>query len=476
LKNTSNINLTKSILRKNKIEDTNEDYLKILELTEKSPGWTGYLVKLRFELKIDISEVEDIYKLLSENKVDLGKVFKMDYFELSNYLYDLNNQVLEKNYEFLFSDSNYIYFKINTYNGILETGSPAWCIKTKKYWKEYITDLNATQYVVIKKGKKLLTPNTNYLSKYSNSFGDLRFGITLWEENGERMYKSYDDNNRRTNIENNKTFESVFSKLKHYLLTGEIPKFNLKPVTGLDLIFTDNKKFNVYFLKDFNDVLNFNNKLPLVSSVFSNYNSKETLRNISISEKILMLGFYGKTKSGEYAKQIITFTDWKTYIFDYEGIFHGYKNDNFTRKGLLLSAFEVAYIKYYDKGKEREKRRPLITLPMAVAIGKTSFERITKLNDDIKDDDKYMYRSYIDTSNYFTILRIDKKLGKSADNFQLISVNKNKKVNLSINSMNKLSNKNEEELLFKIEELYPEEFKKYQEENKSFFQKIKDIF
>lgn len=39
--------------------------------------------------------------------------------------------------ELVYKDSQYSYYRVYTYKGILKIGSPTWCLKTKSNWDKY---------------------------------------------------------------------------------------------------------------------------------------------------------------------------------------------------------------------------------------------------------------------------------------------------------------------------------------------------
>lgn len=193
-----NISLAKAILAKNKIKPESvefKDYMKIRELCGSNTGYVGILTRLRIEEEItDFDEIESIFNILKSSKIDIGKLNRMSYDQILDLFYDELKPDSKKNkdYEIIFKDSRFTYYKVYTYEGILALGSPAWCLKTKSKWDEY-QQLYPDQYVVIdnKWINKLLVPNTDITKKYNSSKPDVRFGISM----NEKKYVAYDDNN-----------------------------------------------------------------------------------------------------------------------------------------------------------------------------------------------------------------------------------------------------------------------------------------
>ena len=198
-----NINLAKTLLKKKGLDTTNADYQAILKIAAKKLGWVGLLTKLRFEYDVDIDELEHIYDTLIKNNVDLGKVVKMSYDELSDFLYELTEKNTEdKGYKLVFNDGTYNYYLVTSYKGICKTASPAWCLKTNDRWKQYVGDYPTSrhQYVLYKKGytpKNLMVPDPDrfYIDNYhNNSKPDIRIGITFDYKSGD-VPNAHNDNN-----------------------------------------------------------------------------------------------------------------------------------------------------------------------------------------------------------------------------------------------------------------------------------------
>ena len=82
-----NISYTKAVLRKTGTERDNEDYLKILDTTKKD-GYTGLLTKLVFIDEVDIDEVLDIYTFIKEKGLDVSKLLKLSYEDISDMVFD----------------------------------------------------------------------------------------------------------------------------------------------------------------------------------------------------------------------------------------------------------------------------------------------------------------------------------------------------------------------------------------------------
>lgn len=122
-----NIALAKSILNKQGITTDSpeyQDYLKIREICGTGHGYVGVLTRIRFQDGItDMDEISSIYTILKNSRIDVGKLNKMTYDNILNTFYD-EFKTSEKNedYEVVFKDSEYTYYQVHTYKGIMKTG------------------------------------------------------------------------------------------------------------------------------------------------------------------------------------------------------------------------------------------------------------------------------------------------------------------------------------------------------------------
>lgn len=178
-----NVSLAKSILKKSGIDSNSpewNDYLRIREICGDSYGYVGILTRIRFEDGVkDMDEIRSIYDILKGSKIDLSKLNKMSYNDILDQFYDKFSKD-SSDIEMVFSDSQYTYYIVKTYDGILKIGSPAWCLKTKSNWDHY-QKLYPHQWVVVNNRykNKLITPNTNTLMDYNPKDGWTRYGISL---------------------------------------------------------------------------------------------------------------------------------------------------------------------------------------------------------------------------------------------------------------------------------------------------------
>lgn len=198
-----NIALAKAILNRHQISSDSpeySDYLKIRELCGEQHGYVGILTRLRFIDNVtDMDEIASILDLLKGSKIDLGKLNKMSYDDIIDIFYDKLSKSDNKDYELVYKDDTYSYYKVYTHAGILEISSPAWCLKTKSNYDNYQSKY-PIQYVVVdnRYKNKLISPKDNYLDNYSSNKGWVRYGISLnIDGNNNVDFISFDDNNKK---------------------------------------------------------------------------------------------------------------------------------------------------------------------------------------------------------------------------------------------------------------------------------------
>jgi hypothetical protein len=316
-----NVALAKAILNKQGITTDSpeyQDYLKIREICGTGHGYVGILTRIRFQDGVtDMDEIISIYEILKNSKIDVGKLNKMTYDDILNIFYD-EFKTSEKNedYEVLFKDSEYTYYQVHTYKGIMKTGSPSWCLKTKSNWDKY-QSVYPKQFVVVSNRYKnrLVVPDDDILSTYSSKKGFVRFGISVNDsnENGVVKWTACDDNNRKCEFEpDNWTFWGVMCTLLN-ILTG-INKSYYDSFRGCRKLegtknwheIVDSEKAWLNLPKDF-----FDEKFKLYMVLSTTYSSRPVMLVMSDS---CPRGFYpSKTKqdvifsnlSGEVSKKIL---------------------------------------------------------------------------------------------------------------------------------------------------------------------------
>jgi hypothetical protein len=317
-----NVALAKAILNKQGITtDSPEysDYLKIREICGTGHGYVGILTRLRFQDGVsDMDEIASIYDILKNSKIDVGKLNKMTYDDILNTFYD-EFKTSEKNedYEVIFKDSEYTYYQVHTYKGIMKTGSPSWCLKTKSNWDKY-QSVYPKQFVVVnnKYKNRLAVPEDDILSAYSSKKGFVRYGISVNDSNETSVkWTACDDNNRNCKFEpDNWTFWGVMCTLLNVLCGINKSYYDdfrgCKKIEGTKSwheIVDQEKAFDRLNLpKDF-----FNEKCKLYMTLSTSYSNKPVLLVMSDS---CPRGFYpSRTKhdvifstlSGEVSQKLL---------------------------------------------------------------------------------------------------------------------------------------------------------------------------
>jgi hypothetical protein len=198
-----NVAYAKSILNKLGITQDNpewQDFVKIREICGNNTGYIGILTRLRFSDGVnDFEELESIFDVLKNSKIDVSKLLKMSYQEILYQFYDELHTDDDKNedFELIYKDETYSYYRVYTYNGILKIGSPSWCLKTKSHWDNY-QQKYPEQWVVISNEykNKLLSPENNYLDNYSNRRKPwIRYGFSFKNNGGTISWLGNNDNN-----------------------------------------------------------------------------------------------------------------------------------------------------------------------------------------------------------------------------------------------------------------------------------------
>jgi len=201
-----NIALAKAILnKKNIIKGSPEydDYLEIRKLVGNSHGYVGVLTKLRFVEGItDMDELQSIYNVLKNSKLDVNKLHKLSYREILDKFYMDLTDAKNPDFELVHRDDFASFYIVHTHKGILQVGSPAWCIKTKSNWDSY-EKTYGTQYVAIanKYLNSIISPNNNYLTNYQSKHAWIRYGVSL----GNGKYNMCSDRNTQYVWQNNPT-------------------------------------------------------------------------------------------------------------------------------------------------------------------------------------------------------------------------------------------------------------------------------
>jgi len=192
-----NVALARAIINSQKLSYDNPIFQEILAETKRD-GYSGFITKLVFVMDFTKEEAFEIYKKIKENKIDVAVLLKRSAEDIRKLL--VTNEDKDKDYKFLFTIENYKIYLVNNYQGILETGSPAWCLKTKSYFDSYTKTKQGMQFVVIH--NKFVTSDNEFLMTVPNnwdgeryesgSYAKMRFGITVYPSS--RM-DIFDDSN-----------------------------------------------------------------------------------------------------------------------------------------------------------------------------------------------------------------------------------------------------------------------------------------
>ena len=231
-----NVAQAKTILKNNNISYDNSTFQEILKKTNRD-GYTGFITRLVFELSLGLDSALNVYELAKEIKLDIGDkklndIIKSDdgkidkVTKIIRYLKKLKKQ--EKPYVYLFTENNYKVYLINKYEGIMCTGSPAWCLKTKSQFDNYTKTRRGMQFVAIHEKFApeddiflLTVPNQWKDDRYiSGSYSKMRFGITVYPFGGIDIFN---DNNELIQYRNNEIsddrynfLQPILNKIKQY--------------------------------------------------------------------------------------------------------------------------------------------------------------------------------------------------------------------------------------------------------------------
>jgi len=189
-----NMEQARHILRYYDIDYSDDRFQKIIKKTQRD-GYTGLITRLVFAENIDVEDTIKLYDEIKDNKLNMAEIQKLSYNQIKKLIEDKKDK---KNYEFIFDVDDYKVYLINTYEGALETTSPAWCLKTKSHWDHYTITKGGTQFVAIKKEYvsnsdiKLMVPNKWDGSTYRSNDNKSRYGITVYHR---LRVDVFDDNN-----------------------------------------------------------------------------------------------------------------------------------------------------------------------------------------------------------------------------------------------------------------------------------------
>jgi len=211
-----NMSQAKKILNDNGIERNDTRFVKITDKTQRD-GYTGFITKLVFELGLELYSSLNLYDDLKELKIDVGSSEvkniinntkasnseKID--EIIKIIRKYKKAAESKDFELALESNGYNIYLMNNYEGMLCTGSPGWCLKTKSYFDLYTKERGGTQFVAIDKRLigdddkfELSVPNTWSGERYTNTeFPQSRYGITIYPSGRIILFN---DNNTETQI------------------------------------------------------------------------------------------------------------------------------------------------------------------------------------------------------------------------------------------------------------------------------------
>ena len=370
-----NLNLARSILRKKGVLQEDPDFAKIREIAKDKMGYLGLLTKLHYVDNVPLDELSDILNLLSETSTDVSKVINLGYNELSDLLYDKRVSSKDNGYKFQFTDGVYDYFRVFTYDGILNIGSPAWCIKTKSNFDNYTSNdpTKNQQWVMVKKiGKKLLTPNTNYINKYQNTSNPLiRIGITF--NNSVKKLYAFDDNDGRVDTIGGKGKEIV-ENIKKFWSQGKFDAPTIESILKREPIIVYDKTKKVLQV----------NTLEELADLNEHFNLDVKWKEDDIRENY----FFVLVDDQKFIK-FINFTQ-NLWVSELDSSDRTY-NENLNSK---------LYFEISKWIKVNSKYIPIVLMPHALKLGSTTIEKIIEVNKG-KDVDIFKYNNKDIFVNYY---------------------------------------------------------------------------
>jgi len=211
-----NMSQARKILKDNDISKEDPKFKKIIDKTNRD-GYTGFVTKLVFEMGMVVDSALRLYDDLKEQSIDVGssnikkildsKVANgVKIQEIINIIRKTKKDSEKNNFELLFKSNGFDVYKVNNYEGIMCTGSPAWCLKTKSYFDQYTVRKRGTQFVLIDSrlvdndgNFKLTVPNTWDGVRYNNKdYESFRYGVTIYPSGKMEVFN---DNNVQSFVE-----------------------------------------------------------------------------------------------------------------------------------------------------------------------------------------------------------------------------------------------------------------------------------
>jgi len=194
-----NMSQARKILIDNDINKDDERFKAITDKTKKD-GYTGFITRLVFEFAMNIEGALSIYDELKKYKIDVGtpkikSILNDKGMSSSNKTQHIINLIRNAkvdaepgDYDLIFNSNGFNIYWVKDYKGIMCTGSPAWCLKTKSFWRQYTTQNRGTQFVLIDTrlvGEndefELTVPNTWDGGHYNKpGWETTRYGVTIY--------------------------------------------------------------------------------------------------------------------------------------------------------------------------------------------------------------------------------------------------------------------------------------------------------
>ena len=211
-----NMEQARHILRYYDIDYDDDRFQEIIKKTQRD-GYTGLVTKLVFSENIKVEDALKLYDEIKDNKLNMAEIQKLTYNEIKDLI---TNKTNKKDYEFVFDSGGYKVFIVNTYQGALETVSPAWCLKTKSQWDYYTITKGGKQFVAIDKlyisdkEIELTVPNNWDGKTYISDNRESRYGITVYNTLRVDVFNDNNTQYRRFDPELDKIVKDCISYSK----------------------------------------------------------------------------------------------------------------------------------------------------------------------------------------------------------------------------------------------------------------------
>jgi hypothetical protein len=206
----------RKILKDNDISKDDERFKKITDKTKKD-GYTGFITKLVFEFAMNLEGALSMYDQLKQHKIDIGTPKIKSILDdkgmsnshkiqhIINLIRNAKDDASPGDYELLFNSNGFNVYWVKDYKGIMCTGSPAWCLKTKSFWNQYTKQNRGTQFVLI--DNRLVGDNDEFEVTVPNTWDGVSYHNPGWESTryGVTIYPSgrmdiFDDGNTQSMV------------------------------------------------------------------------------------------------------------------------------------------------------------------------------------------------------------------------------------------------------------------------------------